>query len=123
MTDLPMSPSAEAAELERAVLNNPELVGAIAVRGGVAVDVLVGMEAEDPTISELFGDVPASPDDSAELSLRSGRQFAVDLWRGSACWVAAVHDDPGLLAQAETRRDVLRSLKANLEAVEKLGLL
>jgi hypothetical protein len=48
----------------------------------------------------------------------------VDLWRdGPDCWVATVHGDPGLLAQASSRQGALRSLKTNVEAVRKVGLL
>jgi hypothetical protein len=65
------------------------------------------------------------PDDVAEIELSSDLRLSVDLWQiaNPECWVASVHDDPGLFAQQPTREEALTVLKSEVESVISLGLL
>jgi hypothetical protein len=114
----------ELSPLERALISNPEQLGVLAVKHGVALDVVVGIETADPELRDLLeadGDAPV-PDDRAEIALASGRVFQVDLWHRLS-WVAAIHDDPGLVTQERSKESALAALVTAVEAVEAAGLL
>src|SRR4051812_12872584 len=84
--------------------SDPQRVGELAIREGVALRVLAGMEDRVPGLWAVLSDLSDEPSQTTELVLASGKTLAIDLWHDPDWWVASVHDDPGLLAQAKSAR-------------------